>query len=191
MPVSAPCFVLWFPPSFLPRTVIFRYHLCAFFTLHCTAPVKFAVAAADDLDALLDHSEAAVIAQSAAALFLPRRQVLIRLHTLPALGAMDSQALVLGAVIRRIFQENELRLRDAPKSVRNGSSVVCAIASLRRFLVHLQLLGLFVLFLQVVAHLPEVGQLHPAGLDAAAPRHSVTLTGFPHGGFDCLRERQS
>ena len=44
------------------------------------------------------------------------------------------------------------------------------------------------LLLQVAADAPEVGQLHPAGLDAAAPRHAVALTGSPHGGFDGLQQ---
>lgn len=184
--VPALRFIRWFSPAFFTCTVIFRNNLRAFVTLNRAAPVKFAVAAADDLDTLLHHSEAAFIAQPAAALPLPLGHVLVTLQTLPPLCALKFQALVLDAVIRGILQVNELRPRDAPESVRNGSSVVCAVPSPRRLLVHLQFLCMFVLHLQVVAYLSEVGQLHPAGLDAAAPGHSVTLTGSPHGSFDCL-----
>lgn len=70
--------------------------------------------------------------------------------------------------------------------MRNGSPVVRAIARPHGPLVHLQFLSLFVLQLQVVAHLPEFGQLHPARLDAAAPRHAVALAGPPHCTFDGL-----
>lgn len=179
-------FMMWFSPAFFARTVIFRNNLLAFVTLNCAAPVKFAVAAADDLDALLHHSEAAFIAQPAAALSLQLGHVLVALQTLPPLCALEFQALVFDAVIRGILQVNELRPRDAPKSVRNGSPVVCTVSCSCGFLVHLQFLCMLVLHLQVVAYFSEVGQLHPAGLDAAAPGHSVTLTGSPHGSFDCL-----
>lgn len=179
-------FIMWLSPAFLTCTVIFGNDLCAFVTLNCAAPVKFAVAAADYLNALLHHSEAAFIAQPAAALSFPQGHVLVTLQTLPPRCALKFQALVLDTVIRGILQVNELRASDAPKSVRDGSSVVCAVPNPRRLLVHLQFLCMFVLHLQVVTHLSEVGQLHPAGLDAAAPRHSVTLTGSPHGCFDCL-----
>lgn len=183
--VLALCFVVWFSPL-LVRTVIFRHNLRASLTLNRAAPVEFAVAAADDLNALLHHSQAAFIAQPAAALPLPRGHVLVTLQTLPSLRALVLQALVLDAVIRRILQVDELRPGNAPKRVRNGSSVVCAVPSSHGPLVHLQLLGDFILHLQVVAHLSEVGQLHPASLDAAASRHTVALTGFPHCSFDGL-----
>ena len=173
-------------PTFPPGAHVFDYNLGAVVTVHLAAPVEFAVAAADDLNALLHHSEAAFIAQPAAALSLPLGHVLVTLHALPALGALESHALVLHAVVRRVFQVDELRPSDAAKSMRDGSSVVRTVTSPRRLLVHFQFLCVFVLHLQVVTHLSEVGQLHPAGLDAAAPGHSVTLTGFPHGSFDCL-----
>lgn len=176
---------MWLSPAFT-CTVIFRNNLLAFVTLNCAAPVKFAVAAADNLNALLHHSEAAFIAQPAAALPLQLGHVLVTLQTLPPLCALEFQALVFDAVIRGVLQVNELCPRDAPKSVRNGSSVVCTVPSPCRLLVHLQFLCMLVLHLQVVAYFSEVGKLHPAGLDATAPRHSVTLTGSPHGSFDCL-----
>lgn len=183
--VLALCFVVRFSPL-LVRTVIFRHNLRASLTLNCAAPVEFAVAAADDLNALLHHSESAIIAQPAAALPLPRGHVLVALKTLPSLRALVLHALVLDAVIRRIFLVDELRPRNALKRVRNSFSVVCAVPSSHGPLVHLQLLGVFILHLQVVAHLSEVGQLHPASLDAAASRHTVALTGSPHCSFDGL-----
>lgn len=188
--VSPLCFVLRFPSSFLTRAVIFSYDLSAFVTLHRAAPLKFAVAAAHNLDALLHHPEAAVVAQPAAALPLPVRRVLVSLQTLPAFCALYSQAVVLEAVIRRILQINELRRRDALKGLDNGSSVVRAVSGPHGLLVHLQLLCLLVLHLKVVAHFSEVGQLHPACLDVAAARHPVTLACLPHGGFDRLVERE-
>lgn len=162
-------FILLLPPTFFSRAVIFSDNLCAFFTLDCAAPVKFAVAAADDFSALLRHSQAALIAQPAAALPLPLGRVLVSLQTLASLRALHSQALVFHAVVWRILQINELRFSYAPESVRYGASVLRAVPCPHRLLVHVQLLGVLVLHLQVVAHLSEVGQLHPAGLDAAAP----------------------
>ena len=184
--VPALRFILRFPPVVSPRAVVFGNNLRASVALHRAAPVEFAVAAADDLDALLHHPEAALVAQPAAALPLPLRHVLAALQTLAPLRALVLQALVLDAVIRGVLQVNELRPSDAPESVRYGSPVVRAVPGPHRPLVHLQFLRVFVLHLQVVAHLSEVGQLHPAGLDAAAPRHSVALAGSPHGSFDCL-----
>lgn len=160
----------------------------AFVTSHRAAPVKFAVAATDDFDALLHHSEAAFIAQPAAALPLPLGHTLVALQALPPLRAMKFQALVFNAVIRGILQVNELRPRDAPESVRNGSSVICAVPIPHGPLVHLQLPRMVIFHFQIVADLSEVSKLHPAGLDAAAAGHSVTLTCSSHGGFDCLLE---
>lgn len=184
--VSAPRLIMRPPSALFTCAVIFRNHMRAFVALHRAAPVKFAVAAADNLDAFLHHSEAAFITQPAATLPLPIGHVLVTLQTLPPLCALIFQALVFHAVIRGILQVNELRPRDAPKCVCNGSSVVCAVPSSCGLLVHLQFLRMFVLHLQVVAYLSEVSQLHPASLDAATPRHSVTLACFPHGSFDCL-----
>lgn len=174
------------PPAVFARTVILGNNLRAFVAFDRAAPVELAVTAADHLNTLLHHSMTAFIAQPAAALPLPLRQVLAALQTLPPLRAVKFQALVLDAVIRGILQVNELCLGDAPERVRKGSSVVGTVASPRRLLVHLQLLCVFVLNFQVVAHLSEVGQLHPAGLDAAAAGNPVTLTGSPHCSFDCL-----
>lgn len=184
--VPALRFIVWFSSALFTCTVIFSNNLRAFVTFNCAAPVKLAIAAADNLNALLHHSEAAFIAQPAAALSLPLGHVLATLQTLPPRCALKSQTLVFDAVIRGILQINELRPSDASKSVCDGSSVICAVPSPRRLLVHLQFLCMVVLDLQVVSYLSEIGQLHPAGLDAAAPRHSMTLAGSPHRGFDCL-----
>ena len=77
--MPALCFIMWFPPIFFTCTVIFSNDLRAFFTFNCAAPVKLAVAAADNLDALLHYSEAAFVAQPAAALSLPLGHVLVTL----------------------------------------------------------------------------------------------------------------
>lgn len=159
-------------------------------TFHRAAPVKFAVAATDDFDALLHHSEAAFIAQPAAALPLPLGHTLVALQALPPFRAMKLQALVFHAVIRRILQINELRPRDATEGLRDGSSAVCAVPIPNGPLVHLQLLCMVIFHFQIVADLSEISKLHPAGLDAAAARYSVTLTRSSHGGFDCLSQQR-
>lgn len=184
--VPVPRFIMWFSPTVFIWAVIFGNHLRAFVTSHRAAPVKFAVAATDDFDALLHHSEAAFIAQPAAALPLPLGHALITLQALPPLRAMKFQALIFHAVIRGILQVDELGPRDAPESVRDGSSVVCAVPIPHGPLVHFQLSRVVIFLFQTVADLSEVSKLHPAGLDAAAARHSVTLTRSSHGGFDCL-----
>lgn len=174
------------PASLFTRTVIFGHDLRASVTLDRAAPVKLAVAAADDFDALRHHSEAAFIAQPAAALPLPLRHVLVALQTLPPRCALEFQAAVLDAVIRGVLQVDELSPGNVPECVGDGSTVVRTVTGPGRLLVHLQLLCVLVLDLQVVAHLSEVCQLHPAGLDAAAARHSVALAGSPHRSFDRL-----
>lgn len=126
------------------------------------------------------------MAQPLAAPSLPIRHILASLETLAAFGALKAQALVLDAVVWRVLQINKFRPSDGAESVRNGTSIVCAVPSPHPPFVQLQFLGLVVLGLQVVAHISEVGQLHPAGLNAAAPRHSVTLACPPHGSLDCL-----
>lgn len=173
------------PPPFR-CTVIFSYNSLAFVTLDCAAPVKFAVAAGENLCELLHRSEAAFIAQSAAAISLQLGRVLVLLKALSSLCTVQPQALVLDAVIWRTFQVNELRSSNAQKSVCDGISVVRAVPCSHRILVHFQFLCMFVFHLQVVAYLSEVGHLHPAGLDGATSRHSVTLAGFPHGCCDGL-----
>lgn len=143
--LSALCFIVWFLFIFFACTVIFCNNLLASVTLNCAAPVKLAVAAADNLNALLNHSQSALIAEPAATLPLPLGLVLVPLQTLPPFRALKTQAVVLDAVIRRVLQVNELRPGDAPKSVRNGPSVVRAVPSPRRLLVHFELLRLPVL----------------------------------------------
>lgn len=148
--------------------------------------MKFAVAAADHLGASLHHSEAALVAQPAAAPPLPLGHVPDALQALPPLCALQSQTQVLDTVIWGILQIYELRFGDAPKGVRYGSPAVRAIARSHWLLVHLQLPGVLVLHPQVAPHLPEVCQLHPAGLDAATSRHPMTFAGSPHGCYDRL-----
>lgn len=44
--------------------------------------------------------------------------------------------------------------------------------------------------LEVSAHLPKLGQLQPAGLGGAAPRHTVAFASPLHGPFHCLQGDQ-
>lgn len=78
-----------------------------------------------------------------------------------------AQAGVLCAVIRGVLQENELRGVDVVEGLGSGPAAVSAVAGSHPPLVHLQLMGLVVFHLQVVADLPKVGELEPACLDAA------------------------
>lgn len=179
-------FIVAFPCAVFTRAVIFSDNLRAFFTLDCAAPVKFAVAAADHLSASLLHSEAAFVAQPAAAPPLPLGHVPDAFQALPPFCALQSQTEVLDTVIWGILQIYELRFGDAPKGVRYGSLGVRAVARSHWLLVHLQLPGVLVLHPQVAPHLPEIGQLHPAGLDAATSRHPMTFAGSLHGCYDRL-----
>lgn len=188
---TVPRFSMWFSPTVFIWAVIFSHYLRASVTFHCATPVKFAVAATDYFDALLHHSEAAFIAQPAAALPLPLRHALVALQALPPLRAMIFQALVFHAVIRRILQINEFRRRDATEGLRDGAFVVCDVPIPHGALVHLQLLCMVIFHFQIVADLCEFSELHPAGLDAAAARYSVTLARSSHGGFDCLSHSDS
>lgn len=86
-PVPALCFIVWPPPVFA-CTVVFRHDLRAPLALHRAAPVEFAFAAADHLDALLHHPEAALVAQPAAALPLPHGHAFVSLQTLAAFSTL-------------------------------------------------------------------------------------------------------
>lgn len=61
-----------------------------------------------------------------------------------------------------------------------GSTVPCPLQQ-----VHLQ--GFVVPLLEVSAHLPKLGQLQPAGLGGAAPRHTVAFASPLHGPFHSLQ----
>lgn len=81
---------------------------------------------------------------------------------------MVAQAGVPCAVVRGVLQEDELRGMDVVESLGCGPAAVGAIAGSHPPLVHLQLVGLVIFYLQVVSDLTELGELEPAGLDAAA-----------------------
>lgn len=135
---------------------MFDYNLGAVVAVHFAAPVELAVAAAHHLCAPLLHPQAAFMTQPAAAPPLPLGQTLSVLHTLPALGAVQPQARVLPAVVRRVLQVDELRFGDAAERVHDGTSVVRAVASPHALFVGVQLLGLAVLDLQVAANFSEI-----------------------------------
>ena len=137
-PVVSPFgFIVGLASSFSTRAVIFGDSLCASLTLYSAAPVEFTVAAADHLDALLHHSQAALVAQSAAAPSFPPRHVLVSLDALAALGALQAQAQVLGAVVRRVLQINQFCAADAAEGVVEGAPVVRAVTRSHAPLVHL------------------------------------------------------
>lgn len=156
------------------------YNLRAVFAVHLAAPVEFAVAAAHHLRAPLLHPQAAFVAQPAAAPLLPLGQTLSVLHALAPLGAVQPQAAVRPAVVRRVLHVDELCRGDAAESVRDGAAVVRAVASSHALFVDVQLLGLAVLDLQVVANFSEIRQLRPAGLDTAALGHAVASADALH-----------
>jgi len=68
----------------------------------------------------------------------------------------------------------------AAERVHDGSSVVRAVASPLALIVNDQLLSLTVFDLQVIANFSKVGQLCPAGSDAAALGHAVASADALH-----------
>lgn len=158
----------------------------ALLATHRAAPVELAIAAGHHLCPALLHPQAALGAQPPAAPLLPLGEVLAGLQALAALGAVVAQAGVPGAVVGGVLQEDELRGVDVVEGLCRGPTAVSAVASSHAPLVHLQLVGLVVFDLQVVANLTELSELQPAGLDAAAARHPVALAGSLHRVFHRL-----
>lgn len=169
-----------------PAAEVLCHQLPALLAPHRAAPVELAVATGHHLGPPLLDPQTALSAQPPAAPPLPLREVLARLEALAALGAMVAQAGVPGAVVGRVLQEDQLRGVDVVEGLCRGPAAVGAVAGSHPPLVHLQLVGLVVFYLQVVPDLAELGELEPAGLDAAAPRHAVALAGSLHCGFHGL-----
>lgn len=142
--------------SLPPGAHVLHYDLGAVVTVDLAAPVEFAVAAAHHLRAPLLNFQAAVMTQPAAAPSLPLGQTLSVLQALPALGAVQTQADVPLAVVRRVLQVDQLCLGDAAERVHYGTSVVRAVGSSQPLFVDVEFLSLAVLDLQVVANFSEV-----------------------------------
>lgn len=70
---------------------------------------------------------------------------------------------------------DELGARNAAERVCNRAAVLRAVSSAHASLVQLKLLCLVVFDFQVITNVPEIRQLHPARLNAAASGHAVTL----------------
>lgn len=70
---------------------------------------------------------------------------------------------------------DELGARDAAERVCERAAVLSAVPSAHASLVQLKLLCLVVFDFQVVTNVPEVSQVHPARLNAAASGNAVTL----------------
>ena len=68
-------------------------------TLDCTAPLEFAVTAADGLNSPLFHLQATLSAQPPAAVSFPPGCVVAVLQTLPTLCAIDAQAGIADTVV--------------------------------------------------------------------------------------------
>lgn len=115
------------------------------------------------------------MAQSSAASLFKLRQIIAILQTLPAFSPVQSETQIFHTVIWGVLQVDELGARDAAERVRECAAVLSAVPSAHASLVQLKLLCLVVLDFQVVTNFPEVSQLHPARLDAAASGHAVTL----------------
>lgn len=75
------------------------HHTPALVTPDCTAPLEFAVTAADGLSSSLFHLQAALCTQASTAALLPPGCVAAVLQTLPTFCARDAQAGIAGAVI--------------------------------------------------------------------------------------------
>lgn len=132
-------------PTLPPGTCVFDSDLWAVLTVHLTAPVELAVAAAHHLHAFLLHSQTAVVAQPAAAPSFPLAQAIcVWLQTLPALGAVEPEADVPFAVVGRVLQVDELGLGDAVECVRDGSPAICAVSSPLALSVDVQFSGVVV-----------------------------------------------
>lgn len=140
----------------------------AVLAIHPAAPVELAVAAAHHLRASLFHSQAALVAQPAAAPALPLGQPGSVLQTLPALRAVEPHAGVPPTVVGRVLQVDELCLGNTAKRVHDGTPAVGAVSGPHAPLVGVQLLRLGVFDLQVIADFSKIGQLRPARLQAAA-----------------------
>lgn len=88
---------------------------------------------------------------------------------------MQAHADVPCAVVGRVLKVDKFSARDATKCVRDRTTVISAVAGSHTPLIHLEHLRLIVLHLQVVSHIPELRELHPTSLHAAASRHAVTF----------------
>lgn len=170
-------------PLLLADTEVLGDPLAALLTPHSTAPVELAVAAGHHLSPTLFHCQPTIPTQPPAAPLLPLAQCLAALEALPALSSQQPQSFVLQAVVRRVFQVDQLLLGDGTEGLSDGAPVSSAVACPLQQ-VHFQ--GLVVLLLEIGAHLPELGQLQPAGLGGAAARHSMALASPFHGPFHCL-----
>lgn len=111
------------------------YDLRAVLAVNPAAPVELAVAAAHHFGAPLLHSQAALVAQPAAAPALPLAQARSVLQALPALRAVEPQAVVPPAVVGRVLQVDELRLGHIPERVHDGCPAVRAVYSPHTLLV--------------------------------------------------------
>lgn len=153
-------------PLLLADTEVLGDPFAALLAPHGTAPVELAVTAGHHLGPPLLHRQPAVPTQPPAAPLLPLAERLASLQALPPLRAQQPQRLILQAVVRRVFQVDQLLLGDGAEGLGDGtpagSAVPCPLQQ-----VHLQ--GLVVPLLEVSAHLPKLGQLQPAGLGGAAP----------------------
>lgn len=157
--------------------------LSALLALHRAAPVEFAVAAGHRLGLALLHGQAALAAQPLAAPLLPLAQVLALLQALAAFRPGQTQGAVFQTVVRGVLQVDQLLAGDGAEGLGDGPPAGGAVPGPSQE-VHLQ--GPVVLLFQVVAHLPKLGQLQPAGLSGAASGDAVTLTRPLHGPLHSL-----
>ena len=166
------------------------------------APLELAVTAGDDVHHLLHGVHAAAGAEAGA---LPDLLGLVGSGGVdlagPAADSLVSQLGVESAVVRRRLEEDKFPLLDLlliellggpPAPGHAVAAGLDGVGDLTLLLSPLQLQlqdavavvnlgGVLVLLLQVVAHLLEVPQLSPAGLSSAAATDSVTLAESPHG----------
>lgn len=157
--------------------------LSALLTLHRAAPVEFTVTAGHRLGLVLLHGQPTLAAQPLAAPLLPFAQVLALLEALAALCAGQTKSAVFQTVVRGVLQVDQLLARDGAEGLGDGPPAGGAVPGTSQE-VHLQ--GPVVLLFQIVAHLPELRQLQPAGLSGAASGHAVTLTRPLHGPLHSL-----
>ena len=165
LPATAGALILA-PLAPLLHAEIFGHCLPALLTLHRATPVELTVTARNHLCFALLYGQTTLPTQPLAAALLPLAQALALLQTLTPLCAWQAQGAVLQAVVRRVLQVDQLLAGNGAEGLSNGPPAGCAVPGPPEE-VHLE--GPVVLLLQVVAHLPELWQLQPAGLSGAAP----------------------
>lgn len=139
----------------------------------------------DDLRALLAPDEAAPVELAVAALHLDALELVVAAATAHELAAVHAlRGLVAEAALgaqgaRGLVAQTVVRAGVHVHQVLGGGRVEAAVDQLQlASAADAHGSGTVILLLQLVPHLAELGQLEPAGLEAAGPRDAVALAGY-------------